>query len=238
MKICTNCLNEKEISDFYTKYGKPESQCKTCLKIKVSKRREENKEKNKEKNKAYFSEYYQRNKEIKKEYDKEYYLNNKESFKERSKNYYLNNKEKQNKKNCDRQKNNREKRNDYLRNYNKNKRVTNPLFKMVNNIRTSIYNSIKRKGYTKNSNTFLILCCTYDEFSKYIESKFEDWMTWDNYGLYNGELKYGWDLDHIIPISSASNEDEIIKLNHYTNFQPLCSKINRDIKKHKLEYEI
>lgn len=56
-------------------------------------------------------------------------------------------------------------------------------------------------------------------------------MTWDNYGLYNGELNYGWDLDHIVPISSASSQDDIIKLNHFTNFQPLCSKVNRDIKK-------
>ena len=59
-------------------------------------------------------------------------------------------------------------------------------------------------------------------------------MTWDNYGLYNGAEKYGWDIDHIIPISNAVNEEEIVKLNHYTNMQPLCSKINRDIKRDKI----
>jgi hypothetical protein len=58
-------------------------------------------------------------------------------------------------------------------------------------------------------------------------------MTWDNYGLYNGELNYGWDIDHIIPLSSGKTEDDLINLNHYTNLQPLCSKINRDIKKNK-----
>ena len=42
---------------------------------------------------------------------------------------------------------------------------------------------------------------------------------------------YGWDLDHIIPVSSAKTEEELIKLNLYENFQPLCSKINRDLKK-------
>ena len=62
-------------------------------------------------------------------------------------------------------------------------------------------------------------------------------MTWYNYGKYNGELNYGWDIDHIIPISSARSEENIIKLNHYTNLQPLCSKINRDIKKDKLKNE-
>ena len=56
-------------------------------------------------------------------------------------------------------------------------------------------------------------------------------MTWDNYGLYNGELNCGWDIDHIIPLSSVNTEDDIIKLNHYTNLQPLCSYTNRVIKK-------
>jgi hypothetical protein len=55
-------------------------------------------------------------------------------------------------------------------------------------------------------------------------------MNWDNYGLYNGESNYGWDIDHIIPSSSAITEEELIKLNHFTNLQPLCSYINRKIK--------
>jgi len=68
-------------------------------------------------------------------------------------------------------------------------------------------------------------------------------MTWDNYVKYNGEFRYGCDIDHIIPISSVKissvkNKKEIININHYTNLQPLCSKINREIKKDKLEYEI
>ena len=56
-------------------------------------------------------------------------------------------------------------------------------------------------------------------------------MIWENKGLYNGEFNFGWDIDHIIPLSSAKTEKDIIRLNHYTNLQPLCSKINRDIKK-------
>ena len=63
-------------------------------------------------------------------------------------------------------------------------------------------------------------------------------MNWDNRGLYSGEFNYGWDIDHVIPLSSVDKEDEIIKLNHYTNLQPLCSKINRDIKKDNLEYGV
>jgi hypothetical protein len=78
----------------------------------------------------------------------------------------------------------------------------------------------------------------YEYFIIHIERQFESWMTWDNYGKYNGEFRYGWDIDHIIPISSVKNKEEIININHYTNLQPLCSKINREIKKDKLEYEI
>ena len=39
------------------------------------------------------------------------------------------------------------------------------------------------------------------------------------------------DVDHIIPLASTTNEDELLKLNHYTNLQPLCSYHNRFIKK-------
>lgn len=63
-------------------------------------------------------------------------------------------------------------------------------------------------------------------------------MNWDNYGKYNGELNHGWDIDHIIPISNAKTEEEVYILNHYSNLEPLCSKINRDIKIDKLFFNI
>ena len=40
----------------------------------------------------------------------------------------------------------------------------------------------------------------------------------------------GWDIDHKIPLYNITTYEEIITLNHYSNLQPLCSKINRDIK--------
>ena len=89
-------------------------------------------------------------------------------------------------------------------------------------------------SYYKKSRTTEILNCSITDFKIYLESKFESWMTWDNYGRYNGELYYGWDIDHIIPISSANTEEDIILLNHYTNLQPLCSYTNRYIKMNHL----
>jgi hypothetical protein len=61
-------------------------------------------------------------------------------------------------------------------------------------------------------------------------------MSWENYGKYNGDFNYGWDIDHKIPLSSVNTEDEIIKLNHYTNLQPLCSYVNRHIKKDSMDF--
>ena len=85
--------------------------------------------------------------------------------------------------------------------------------------------------------TIEILGCSYEDFRIYIESKFECWMTWENHGIYNGELNYGWDIDHIIPLSSVETEEDIIRLNHYTNLQPLCSYTNRYIKRNRLDYK-
>jgi len=86
---------------------------------------------------------------------------------------------------------------------------------MKHTIRGLILNSIKKQGWSKKTKTHLILGCSYDEFKIYIESKFQEGMNWFNHGI------DGWHYDHIIPISSAQNEEEVYKLNHYTNFQPL-----------------
>ncbi len=89
-------------------------------------------------------------------------------------------------------------------------------------------------GYSKNSKTFNILGCSFEDFKFYLESKFEPWMSWENYGLYNGESNYGWDIDHIIPSSSAKTEEELLVLNRFNNLQPLCSYQNRVIKRDKI----
>jgi hypothetical protein len=97
--------------------------------------------------------------------------------------------------------------------------------------------SFVNKGLRKNSKTSQILGCSFEEFKLYLESKFETWMSWENYGKYNGELNYGWDIDHIIPLSSVSNEEEILELNHFTNLQPLCSYTNRNIKRDCIDFK-
>jgi len=231
MKICKICKVEKDISLFNKKIkGKDglNTKCKDC-------EREYNKNYYKL-NKEYFKEHNKKwnenNRFLKNEIAKSYYYNNIELCSERSKKYREENKVRlnENKREWDKKRSIEEKRN-YRNNYNRVKKDKDILYKLVCNIRSYISMVIRKSGFNKSLKTTEILGCSFEEFKLYIENKFEPWMTWKNRGLYNGEFNYGWDIDHIIPISSAKTEDDIIKLNHYTNLQPLCSKINRDIKK-------
>lgn len=116
----------------------------------------------------------------------------------------------------------------------KNRSKSDLIYKLNNNIRCSITATMRRNNFMKKNKTIDILGCTIEEFKIYIESKFEPWMNWENYGNWNGcttDISQSWDLDHIIPTSLANTEEELIKLNHYTNFQPLCSYVNRYVKR-------
>jgi len=97
------------------------------------------------------------------------------------------------------------------------KRTKNdPLFRLKNNIRIGINGAFKNILHTKkDSHTFSILGISPKELMKYIENKFTIGMTWENYG------RGGWEIDHIIPISSAKTKEDVLKLCHYTNLQPL-----------------
>jgi hypothetical protein len=84
-------------------------------------------------------------------------------------------------------------------------------------MKQTIRNRINRFHQT-NKRTEEILGCSYDFFKSYIESKFVNDMNWENQGK--------WHYDHIKPISLAKTEEEVLLLNHYTNFQPLWQKDN------------
>jgi len=194
-----------------------------------------NRETNKEQIKSYVSEYRKKNRNVYSEkqkvyqqtspkakaYRETYLKDNNELLKEKSRQYYQKNKEVI-----------KERQKLYAR----KQRETNPFFKLRQNINSLIRKSIQSKNNVKTSRTVDILGCSIQEFKEHLESHFKSWMNWDNYGLYNGELNYGWDIDHVIPVSSGLTESDIVNLNHYTNLLPLCSKVNRDIKRaNKLE---
>lgn len=68
-----------------------------------------------------------------------------------------------------------------------------------------------------------LLGCTIEEFRAYLESKFTEGITWDNYG------KQGWVIDHIIPCRSfdLTKIEEQKKCFNYKNMQPLWNTDNQ-----------
>lgn len=110
---------------------------------------------------------------------------------------------------------------------------TNSFYKLKKYLRISIKHNLLNQN-KKSKKTEEILGCSFEEFKRHIESQFLNWMNWDNYGNVCGtdlEYKCSWDLDHIIPLDSEITEEGLLILSHWSNYQPLCSKINRDIKR-------
>lgn len=246
MKQCKKCGEEKN-EIFFSKETRQKDGlrliCKTCVKILMDEKKYYKNPTNIERNKKYNLD----NREKLQQQSKQYYYNNKEKIyeyhnlyreenKEKINQYYQDNKEEilLNKKEY--YKENREKIIYKNIQYRYGRLKKDPLFKLTCYIRNTLYISLKNMCFSKHIKTSKILGCDFIFFKQYIESLWEPWMNWENYGKYNGELNYGWDLDHIIPISSAKTEEHIYLLNHYTNFQPLCSYTNRYIKGDKLNY--
>jgi hypothetical protein len=146
---------------------------------------------------------YLKNKEKNKQYAKEYYNKNKEKISEKMKIYNIDNIQKI-----------KQRQKKYL----KKRREIDTIFKLRCNIGGLIRNSLKNKNYTKHSKTFEILGCRYQDFKQHLERQFTKGMSWENQGE--------WHLDHIYPVSLAKDEAELIKLNHYTNFQPMWASEN------------
>lgn len=162
----------------------------------------------------------EKNREKRNERNRKHYQDNIEKERERIRNNKIKRKE-----------NNPEKYRKVYSKWDTEKRKNDPLYKFKKNFSNKLRKSLKNYGFKKTGKTITILGISYKDFREHLESQFEPWMTWDNYGLYNGDFNYGWDIDHIIPTSSAHTEEELYRLNHYTNLRPLCSKVNRDIKK-------
>lgn len=113
---------------------------------------------------------------------------------------------------------NKQKLKEYKKNYIKSKRENDILLNIRDHICRGINKALSANGYTKNSKTYEILGCSYDEFKIHIEQQFLKGMSWDN--------RSKWHLDHIIPLSFACTEDEILKVSHYSNFRPMWAKDN------------
>ena len=176
-------------------------------KEKIKAWREANKEILKEKKKKYREE----NKEKISEINKKYKEKNKEKLKEQNKLYREKNKDKIN----EIRRLYREKNRDKINSQTKERFEKNLHLKLIRNYRTRIKNYMRFNKISLGTGSLDLVGLTSKDLKIYLESKFKEGMSWDNYGL------YGWHMDHIIPLSSAKNEEELKKLCHYTNLQPL-----------------
>ncbi len=107
---------------------------------------------------------------------------------------------------------------DYQRSYIKSKRLNDPIFAIKLRVRIRVLSFLRRNGHSKPSSTQEMLGCDFADLKHHLESQFTEGMTWDNRNL--------WHIDHIIPLASAKSAEEVVKLSHYTNLQPLWAKDN------------
>lgn len=202
-KKCTKCNLVKELSEFNVcsrvKDGR-KSECRECQKLSQKNYRENNKVKLKK-----YSDNWNANN---KDYYHQYYLNythkHKEREKERKSEWFKKNP-------------------NYLNEYNKKRKKNDVLFYL----RSMMRNSVNRYLKYKSKKTYEIIGCNPEFLKEYLESKFQDGMTWQN--------RREWHIDHIIPLSSAKSEDELLQLCHYTNLQPLWMEENLK-KSNKTQY--
>ena len=108
----------------------------------------------------------------------------------------------------------------YHKEYRKKRCEVDAVYKLKLNISSLIKLCFKNRGVIKNTKTEQILGISPENFINYLNN--------NPYGFLYTDLNM--DLDHIIPVSSATTAEEVIRLNHYTNFQLLPSIYNRNIK--------
>lgn len=101
------------------------------------------------------------------------------------------------------------------RRYTAIKRSTDPFYSMKRRLRNRLYCALRETSWKKNTKFTEYIGCTLAELKNHIENQFTDGMSWVI--LMTGAIH----LDHIIPLSSAKTQEELYKLCHYTNIQPL-----------------
>jgi len=102
--------------------------------------------------------------------------------------------------------------------YVRERRSNDKLVRLRTNLSSRTNVAFRNIGRSKPTKTEELLGGQYDIVKSHIENQFSDGMSWDNYGK--------WHIDHIIPLSSAKDMDELIALCHYSNLQPLWAKDN------------
>jgi hypothetical protein len=108
------------------------------------------------------------------------------------------------------------------RDYERNRKASDPAYKLISNFRTAIYQVLKENNVEKNKHYFDILQYTPEELISHLEKQFTNNMTWENYGE--------WHVDHKTPISSFNfesiDDDSFMECWSLENLQPMWGKEN------------
>lgn len=155
-------------------------------------------ENNPEKVKAASKAYYDKNREIILVKKREYNAKNRDLLREKSRKW--------------REKHNKE--------YIARRKKEEPLFKFTRQVRNKLWVIFKNRGYAKAKTSLSLIGCSVQELRLHLEKQFQEGMSWETHG------KYGWHIDHKIPLASAKSKEELEKLCHYTNLQPLWAHEN------------
>jgi hypothetical protein len=212
MKICRNCKEEKDLSEFHkSKCFKDgyRNICKKCRNIESIANREKRAEYNKQ--------YYENNKDEILKQNKLYRDLNNDTIKMQRKKYRENNKEHIKKKNEEYKPIRREKI--------KERRKGDLSYRISEVYKSKLHRAIKKNGEVYSE----WLGCNISFLLKWLEFQFDKAMSWDNYGTY-------WHIDHILPINCFNfvNKNERKICFNWKNLQPLEKNENRD-KSDKIE---
>lgn len=246
-KVCTKCKRELPLTEeYFYKNNRHkngfDSSCKECVKAMhklyngkhASERKQYHKkyyEDNKEKILNNQRQYYEDHKQKYNEWSKKHYQSHKEQIAEKHKQYYQLHKKEIAEKSAEWKKSHKQKIYESTYKNHRARMKTDPIFKLKKQARSMIWNSFNRTCHTKPSRSEFILGCSANDFSDYLLKTF--------FNIYAEE----WDgiepvhIDHIIPLSTAETEDDVMKLCHYTNLQLLKAADNL-AKSNKLNYAI
>ena len=79
------------------------------------------------------------------------------------------------------------------------RRSEDPIYGLRNNVSSAVRKALRAVGGSKaGQSTFAHLPYTPQDLRDHLESLWEPWMTWGNYGIGTGH----WTIDHIVPQSA------------------------------------
>lgn len=113
---------------------------------------------------------------------------------------------------------NRQKVTDRQNEWAKRKLREDALFALKKRLRSLMSNAFRSVKVQKSACTEAILGCTFEQFKNHVERQFQPGMSWAN--------RTDWHLDHVVPLATAITEEDVVRLNHFTNYRPLWAADN------------